>query len=143
VGGWLGWASGALLGTVRWADRWGTVAVGSCFRGCELLAAELGAVRSPPLDPAPGPPAAPTSTSAVDLRQQTLDAATRNIATLKREIERVKQTDAGRLRQEYQRLVQVRSAGALQGRQRVAEAECSAAIHWRMLLLPLEQGSAT
>ncbi len=43
----------------------------------------------------------------VNLRQQTLDAATRNIGSLKREIERVKETDAGRLRQEYQRLVQV------------------------------------
>jgi DNA excision repair protein ERCC-2 len=52
-----------------------------------------------------------TPLSTVNLRQQTLDAATRNISTLKREIERVKQTDAGRLRSEYQRLVQVRPAG--------------------------------
>ena len=43
----------------------------------------------------------------MNLRQQTLDAASRNIQTLKREIERTKQTDAGRLRAEYQRLVQV------------------------------------
>jgi hypothetical protein len=44
---------------------------------------------------------------AVNIRSQTLDAATRNIGSLKREIERVKRTDEGRLRQEYQRLVQV------------------------------------
>lgn len=53
-----------------------------------------------------------TPPPAVNLRQQTLDAAGRNIATLKREVERVKQTDAGRLRQEYQRLVSVREAAA-------------------------------
>ncbi len=48
-----------------------------------------------------------TCPAAVNVRQQTLDAASRNIQTLKREIERTKQTDAGRLRAEYQRLVQV------------------------------------
>lgn len=51
-------------------------------------------------------------TRTVNLRQQTLDAASRNIQTLKREIERTKQTDAGRLRAEYQRLVQVGGMGA-------------------------------
>lgn len=56
----------------------------------------------------PTPPPHPT----VNLRQQTLDAASRNIQTLKREIERTKQTDAGRLRAEYQRLVQVGTLGA-------------------------------
>ncbi|PRW60183.1 DNA repair helicase UVH6 [Chlorella sorokiniana] len=51
----------------------------------------------------------------VNLRQQTLDAASRNIQTLKREIERTKQTDAGRLRAEYQRLVQgLQAQGVLQ-----------------------------
>lgn len=41
----------------------------------------------------------------VNLRQQTLDAAGRNLASLRREIDRVKQTDAERLKQEYSRLV--------------------------------------
>ena len=40
------------------------------------------------------------------IRQQTLDGASRNITSLKREIERVKATDADRLRREYSRLVQ-------------------------------------
>lgn len=43
----------------------------------------------------------------VNLRQQTLEGAGRNIASLRREMERVKQTDAGRLRAEYGRLVEV------------------------------------
>ena len=41
----------------------------------------------------------------VNLRQQTLDAAGRNIASLSNKIERAKQTDARRLREEYERLV--------------------------------------
>ena len=41
----------------------------------------------------------------VNLRQQTLDAASRNIGRLKAAIERVKATDADRLRDEYNRLV--------------------------------------
>lgn len=41
----------------------------------------------------------------VDLRQQTLDAAGRNIASLRRQVDRVKATDAQRLQAEYQRLV--------------------------------------
>ena len=81
--------------------------LGSGQGGCPPLPSP----RSPPLLP-PATPLLLCSPStrpppAVNLRQQTLDAATRNIGSLKREIERVKQTDAGRLRQEYQRLVQV------------------------------------
>ncbi|KAL4423122.1 hypothetical protein ABPG77_004805 [Micractinium sp. CCAP 211/92] len=50
----------------------------------------------------------------VNLRQQTLDSAGRNIATLRREIERVKETDAGRLKAEYQRLLSgLQAHGAL------------------------------
>lgn len=41
----------------------------------------------------------------VNLRQQTLDAAGRNITVLSGKIERAKQTDARRLREEYERLV--------------------------------------
>jgi len=41
----------------------------------------------------------------VNLRQQTLDAAGRNITMLSNKIERAKQTDARRLREEYARLV--------------------------------------
>ena len=41
----------------------------------------------------------------MNLRQQTLDAASRNIGRLKAAIERVKATDADRLRDEYNRLV--------------------------------------
>ena len=41
----------------------------------------------------------------VNLRQQTLEAAGRNITTLTGKIERAKQTDARRLREEYERLV--------------------------------------
>ena len=41
----------------------------------------------------------------VNLRQQTLDGAARNITSLSGKIERAKQTDARRLREEYQRLV--------------------------------------
>lgn len=41
----------------------------------------------------------------VDLRQQTLDSAGRNIASLRRQVEKVKATDAQRLQSEYQRLV--------------------------------------
>jgi DNA excision repair protein ERCC-2 len=41
----------------------------------------------------------------VNLRQQTLDAAGRNITSLSGKIERAKQTDARRLREEYARLV--------------------------------------
>ena len=41
----------------------------------------------------------------VNLRQQTLDAASRNIGRLRAAIERVKATDADRLRNEYNRLV--------------------------------------
>lgn len=53
--------------------------------------------------------------SAVNLRQQTLDSAGRNIATLRREIERVKETDAGRLKAEYQRLLSgLQAQGALE-----------------------------
>lgn len=55
----------------------------------------------------------------VNIRQQTLDAAGRNIAGLKREIERVKQTDAGKLRQEYHRLVEgLAEQGALRDTER-------------------------
>lgn len=50
----------------------------------------------------------------MELRSQTLDAAGRNIARLRSEIERVKSVDAERLRREYQRLVQgLESQGAL------------------------------
>lgn len=42
----------------------------------------------------------------VTLRQHTLDGAGRNIASLRREVDRVKATDADRLRGEYTRLVQ-------------------------------------
>jgi len=42
----------------------------------------------------------------VSLRQQTLDAAGRNLGRLDAAIRRVKETDAGRLRDEYNRLVQ-------------------------------------
>lgn len=48
----------------------------------------------------------------VNLRQQTLESAGRNLAALRREIDRVKETDAQRLREEYRRLV---SGLALQG----------------------------
>lgn len=41
----------------------------------------------------------------VNIRQQTLDNAGRNLASLRRQIERVKETDAERLREEYRRLV--------------------------------------
>ena len=41
----------------------------------------------------------------VNLRQQTLDNASRNLASLRRRIERVKETDAERLREEYRKLV--------------------------------------
>ena len=41
----------------------------------------------------------------MNLRQQTLDGASRNISSLSAAIERSKATDAGRLRDEYQRLV--------------------------------------
>jgi DNA excision repair protein ERCC-2 len=41
----------------------------------------------------------------VNLRQQALDGAGRNLASLRREIDRVKETDAERLRDEYKRLV--------------------------------------
>ena len=41
----------------------------------------------------------------VNLRQQTLDNATRSIARLKAKIEEAKQTDARRLADEYNRLV--------------------------------------
>ncbi|KFM24481.1 DNA repair helicase UVH6 [Auxenochlorella protothecoides] len=52
----------------------------------------------------------------VELRQQGLDAAGRNVARLRSEIERVKSTDADRLKREYQRLVQgLASQGALRG----------------------------
>lgn len=54
----------------------------------------------------------------VNIRQQTIEGAGRNIASLKREIERVKATDANRLRREYSRLVQGLAAqGALQERE--------------------------
>lgn len=48
----------------------------------------------------------------VNIRQQTLDAASRNLGRLSAAIERSKATDAQRLREEYQRLV---SGLALQG----------------------------
>ena len=41
----------------------------------------------------------------VDLRQQTLDGAGRNLSALRREIDRVKETDAERLKEEYRRLI--------------------------------------
>lgn len=41
----------------------------------------------------------------VNLRQQTLDNASRNLASLRRRIDRVKETDAERLREEYRKLV--------------------------------------
>ena len=41
----------------------------------------------------------------VNLRQQTLDGAGRNLGALRRRIERMKETDAERLREEYRRLV--------------------------------------
>lgn len=41
----------------------------------------------------------------VNLRQQTLDNAGRNLATLRRKIEKMKETDAERLRDEYRKLV--------------------------------------
>lgn len=53
----------------------------------------------------PGPGPAPAQALSVNLRQQTLDAAGRNIGRLRAAIERVKATDADRLRQEYSRLV--------------------------------------
>jgi len=50
----------------------------------------------------------------VNLRQQTLDAAGRNLASIRREIDRVKETDAERLKEEYRRLVAgLASQGAL------------------------------
>lgn len=50
----------------------------------------------------------------VNLRQQTLDAAGRNIGRLRAAIERVKSTDAARLRNEYTRLVSgLQQQGAL------------------------------
>lgn len=52
----------------------------------------------------------------MNLRQRTLDAASRNLSGLRREIDRVKETDAERLRQEYRRLVAgLASQGALPG----------------------------
>ena len=48
----------------------------------------------------------------VNLRQQTLDAAVRNLGRLGGSLQRAKETDAEKLRSEYQRLVQVgRQAG--------------------------------
>ena len=41
----------------------------------------------------------------VNLRQQTLDNASRNLTSLRRQIDRVKETDAERLKEEYRRLV--------------------------------------
>lgn len=50
----------------------------------------------------------------VNLRQNTLDAASRNIGRLRSAIERVKATDADRLRNEYSRLVSgLQQQGAL------------------------------
>lgn len=50
----------------------------------------------------------------MNLRQQTLDAAGRNIGRLRAAIERVKSTDAARLRNEYTRLVSgLQQQGAL------------------------------
>ncbi len=65
-------------------------------------------------------PVSPTNppchgTHSVELRQQGLDAAGRNVARLRSEIERVKSTDADRLKREYQRLVQVGGYGRSQG----------------------------
>mmetsp|Transcript_5423 Transcript_5423/g.11986 ORF Transcript_5423/g.11986 Transcript_5423/m.11986 type:complete len:760 (+) Transcript_5423:301-2580(+) len=52
----------------------------------------------------------------VNLRQQTLDAAGRNLTRLSNAIRRMKETDEARLRNEYQRLVQgLVSQGALRG----------------------------
>ncbi|KAK2079810.1 hypothetical protein QBZ16_002205 [Prototheca wickerhamii] len=48
----------------------------------------------------------------VELRSQLLDAAGRNLGRLRREIDRVKQTDAERLRREYQRLVRGLAGGS-------------------------------
>ena len=50
----------------------------------------------------------------VNLRQQTLENAGRNLASLRRRIDRMKETDAERLREEYRRLV-VGIAGAHTG----------------------------
>jgi DNA excision repair protein ERCC-2 len=50
----------------------------------------------------------------VNLRQHTLDAAGRNLTALRREVDRVKTTDAERLKAEYQRLVSgLQQQGAL------------------------------
>ena len=52
----------------------------------------------------------------MNLRQQTLDNASRNLHTLRRQIERVKETDAERLKEEYRRLVTgLANQGALPG----------------------------
>ena len=52
----------------------------------------------------------------VNIRKQTLDGATRNIARLKNSIESVKRTDTQRLQNEYQRLLTgLRQQGALPG----------------------------
>lgn len=81
--------------------------------GCRTCCAgpRLAGWKSQPAFPAPATPAL----HAVNLRQQTLDSAGRNIATLRREIERVKETDAGRLKAEYQRLLSgLQAQGALE-----------------------------
>ena len=50
----------------------------------------------------------------VNLREQTLSAATRNLSALSSAMQRVKHTDAQRLQNEYQRLVQgLQVTGAL------------------------------
>ena len=89
---WACWAS--VLG---WPSRPGRVGPGCAAGQQKWLRVKA---------PCPSARRPPRSRS-VNLRQQTLDAAGRNIASLKRDIERVKQTDAGRLRAEYQRLVEV------------------------------------
>ena len=48
----------------------------------------------------------------MNIRQQTLDAASRNIGRLRAAIDRVKATDANRLRDEYNRLVSGLQASA-------------------------------
>ena len=64
----------------------------------------------------------------MNLRQQTLDGAGRNLVSLRREIDRVKETDADRLREEYRRLVAGLSVqGAIPGAGAAAPAQGAAA----------------
>jgi DNA excision repair protein ERCC-2 len=51
----------------------------------------------------------------VNIRQQTLDNAGRNLASLRRRIDRMKETDAERLREEYRKLVSGIAGGHTEG----------------------------